>query len=169
MHLRILNLAGNDITSVTGLGHLHSLEEINLRRNRVSQVVSNIAFHPVSTLLMNLFFFSLVRNRRNSKFDSPVPQSQSHSKASSNFADIIHSFNLSLCVCSFEDAPAICKCEHLKELTLDSNPLALLSDYRYSVISHVPNLQYIDQVEITVRSNVYHVICSTKLSCCSGK
>jgi len=38
-HLRILNMAGNDITCVSGLAHLHSLEEINLRRNRVTNVV----------------------------------------------------------------------------------------------------------------------------------
>ena len=39
-HLRVLNLAGNEITVVSGLFGLQSLTELNLRRNRVRQVVS---------------------------------------------------------------------------------------------------------------------------------
>ena len=39
-HLRVLNLAGNEITVVSGLFELKSLTELNLRRNRVRQVVS---------------------------------------------------------------------------------------------------------------------------------
>ena len=39
-HLRVLNLAGNEITVVSGLFELTSLTELNLRRNRVRQVVS---------------------------------------------------------------------------------------------------------------------------------
>lgn len=38
-HLRVLNLAGNDLTCVSGLAGLQALAELNLRRNRVTHVV----------------------------------------------------------------------------------------------------------------------------------
>ena len=39
-HLRVLNLAGNNITCVSGLARLQALAELNLRRNRITNVVS---------------------------------------------------------------------------------------------------------------------------------
>ena len=39
-HLRVLNLAGNELTHVDHFEGLHSLVELNLRRNKISQVVS---------------------------------------------------------------------------------------------------------------------------------
>ena len=38
-HLRVLNLAGNNITCVSGLTGLQALAELNLRRNRITNVV----------------------------------------------------------------------------------------------------------------------------------
>lgn len=38
-HLRVLNLAGNDITCVSSLVGLQVLAELNLRRNRITHVV----------------------------------------------------------------------------------------------------------------------------------
>ena len=39
-HLRVLNLAGNDISCVTNLSGLQALAELNLRRNRITSIVS---------------------------------------------------------------------------------------------------------------------------------
>ena len=39
-HLRVLNLAGNDITCVSNLAGLQALAELNIRRNRITHVVS---------------------------------------------------------------------------------------------------------------------------------
>lgn len=38
--LRVLNLAGNQITNVDNLAGMDSLAELNLRRNRIRMVVS---------------------------------------------------------------------------------------------------------------------------------
>ena len=38
-HLRVLNLAGNEITCVSNLSALPALTELNLRRNRITLVV----------------------------------------------------------------------------------------------------------------------------------
>ena len=38
-HLRVLNLAGNEITCVSNLTGLQALTELNLRRNRITLVV----------------------------------------------------------------------------------------------------------------------------------
>ena len=38
-HLRVLNLAGNDITVLKGVSGLIALSELNLRRNRITQVL----------------------------------------------------------------------------------------------------------------------------------
>lgn len=38
-HLRVLNLAGNEIACVSGLTGLQALAELNLRRNRITLVV----------------------------------------------------------------------------------------------------------------------------------
>lgn len=37
-HLRVLNLAGNDIAIVEDLSTMYSLTELNLRRNRITHV-----------------------------------------------------------------------------------------------------------------------------------
>lgn len=39
-HLRVLNLAGNDISCVANLSGLQALAELNLRRNRITSIVS---------------------------------------------------------------------------------------------------------------------------------
>ena len=38
-HLRVLNLAGNDISCVANLSGLQALAELNLRRNRITSMV----------------------------------------------------------------------------------------------------------------------------------
>ena len=38
-HLRVLNLAGNDISCATNLSGLQALAELNLRRNRITSIV----------------------------------------------------------------------------------------------------------------------------------
>ena len=38
-HLRVLNLAGNEITCVSSLAGLSALAELNFRRNRITHVV----------------------------------------------------------------------------------------------------------------------------------
>lgn len=45
-HLRVLNLAGNDISVLEGVSGLHSLSELNLRRNKITHV---------TTVLMTIF------------------------------------------------------------------------------------------------------------------
>ena len=41
-HLRVLNLAGNDISCVANLSGLQALAELNLRRNRITSMVSYV-------------------------------------------------------------------------------------------------------------------------------
>ena len=41
-HLRVLNLAGNELTCVTGLTGLTALAELNFRRNRITHVASRL-------------------------------------------------------------------------------------------------------------------------------
>ena len=60
--LRVLNLAGNEIATVTSLAGLESLTELNLRRNKITAVVSFInEFFVISVfseeLVKNLYRF----------------------------------------------------------------------------------------------------------------
>ena len=58
--LRVLNLAGNEVTCVTGLTGLTSLAELNLRRNRITHVVSFPFPHNSMLLFLFLLLFWLV-------------------------------------------------------------------------------------------------------------
>lgn len=40
-HLRVLNLAGNEIACASGLAGLTALAELNFRRNRITHVVNS--------------------------------------------------------------------------------------------------------------------------------
>ncbi len=46
-HLRVLNLAGNDLTCVSSLAGLQALAELNLRRNRITHVVRIVSVNAV--------------------------------------------------------------------------------------------------------------------------
>ena len=51
-HLRVLNLAGNDLTCVSGLAGLQALAELNLRRNRITNVVCMYVYYVCMCVCM---------------------------------------------------------------------------------------------------------------------
>ena len=53
--LRVLNLAGNELSVVNNLSGLDSLTELNLRRNRIASVVSFV-FVAYFVFMFTLFF-----------------------------------------------------------------------------------------------------------------
>ena len=90
-HLRVLNLAGNDITCVTGLAGLTALTELNFRRNRITHVVSLLSLSLslcvcvcvcVCVYSAHMPVAITVRHRPAAKSSKTLPQSQPHSEAS---------------------------------------------------------------------------------------
>ena len=64
VELRVLNLAGNEITVANNLSGLESLTELNLRRNKIGSVVSLITHYAIS---IDFFFIASAMIHKNLK------------------------------------------------------------------------------------------------------
>lgn len=116
--LKVLNLAGNQIRSVeeNDLEGLESLQELNLKKNRLKKIVDL--------------------------------------KGSFRLQKLFLSDNEISCI---EDIIGITKAFHLKEVSVDGNPIAFDSNCACTLVLHLPHLQILSHVKINeqVRKNAF--------------
>ncbi|XP_054279143.1 uncharacterized protein LOC128997528 [Macrosteles quadrilineatus] len=108
--LKVLNLAGNQIRSlgVADLQGLSSLQELNLRRNRLKR----LQCFGETPQLQKLF---LSNNE----------------------------------IQSIEDMSSVVKAAQIREVSVDGNPIALLGDCVSFLVSYLPNLELLSQVQVS--------------------
>ncbi|XP_034246869.1 leucine-rich repeat-containing protein 49 [Thrips palmi] len=130
--LEVLDLHGNQITSVGGLSFLCELKVLNLAGNQIRSV-------GASDLqgLRNLQELNLRRNRLRKLL---------------GFGDTPHLVKLFLSnneLSSVEDMYSVAKASHLREVTIDGNPVAQGGDCVSFLVSYLPNLNMLSNLQIT--------------------
>lgn len=136
--LEVLDLHGNQITQVTGLNTLRELKVLNLAGNQIRVIGPNDLDGLVSLQELNLR-----RNRLKKLLGfSATPQLQKLFLSNNEIITI-------------EDMSSVCKAVQLKEVTIDSNPVALGNDCVNFLVSYLPNLQLLSHMQVTdqIRKN----------------
>uniref|UniRef100_A0A182JS02 Dynein axonemal assembly factor 1 homolog n=1 Tax=Anopheles christyi TaxID=43041 RepID=A0A182JS02_9DIPT len=131
--LRVLDLHGNKIGNITGkISQLQELKSLNLAGNALRQ----IQVHDFAGLF-SLKELNLKRNRIKKMF---------------GFDDLHNLERLWLChndLQCVEDMSAIAKAINLKEVTIENNPVSLAGDCVSFLVSYLPGLVSLSQMQIT--------------------
>ncbi|XP_021705790.1 GATA zinc finger domain-containing protein 7 [Aedes aegypti] len=131
--LRVLDLHGNKISNISSkINQLQELKSLNLAGNQLRQIHSN-DFNG----LVNLKELNLKRNRI---------------KKIHGFDDLRSLERLWLChndLQCVEDMAAIAKAINLKEVTIENNPVSLAGDCVSFLVSYLPGLVSLSQMQIT--------------------
>ncbi|KAE8750420.1 hypothetical protein FOCC_FOCC002714 [Frankliniella occidentalis] len=130
--LEVLDLHGNQITSVQGLSFLCELKVLNLAGNQIRSVGATDLQG-----LRNLQELNLRRNRLRKLL---------------GFGDTPHLVKLFLSnneLSSVEDMYSVAKAAHLREVTIDGNPVAQGGDCVSFLVSYLPNLMMLSNLQIT--------------------
>lgn len=131
--LRVLDLHGNKISNITSkINQLQELKSLNLAGNQLRQI--NV--HDFNGLV-NLKELNLKRNRI---------------KKIHGFDDLRCLERLWLChndLQCVEDMSAIAKAINLKEVTIENNPVSLAGDCVSFLVSYLPGLVSLSQMQIT--------------------
>ncbi|XP_062564281.1 ras guanine nucleotide exchange factor V [Armigeres subalbatus] len=131
--LRVLDLHGNKISTISSkINQLQELKSLNLAGNQLRQIHSN-DFNG----LVNLKELNLKRNRI---------------KKIHGFDDLRSLERLWLChndLQCVEDMAAIAKAINLKEVTIENNPVSLAGDCVSFLVSYLPGLVSLSQMQIT--------------------
>jgi leucine-rich repeat-containing protein 49 len=131
--LPVLDLHGNKICNISHkICHLHELKSLNLAGNLLRQIQPN----DFAGLLC-LKELNLKRNRI---------------KKVCGFDDLHNLERLWLChndLQSIEDMQAVAKSINLKEITIENNPISLGGDCISFLVSYLPSLMSLNQLQIT--------------------
>ncbi|XP_058060316.1 LOW QUALITY PROTEIN: uncharacterized protein LOC131210998 [Anopheles bellator] len=131
--LRVLDLHGNKISSITGkISQLQELKSLNLAGNALRQIQAQDFAG-----LFSLKELNLKRNRI---------------KKMCGFDDLHNLERLWLChndLQCVEDMSAIAKAINLKEVTIENNPVSLAGDCVSFLVSYLPGLVSLSQMQIT--------------------
>ncbi|XP_058818482.1 GATA zinc finger domain-containing protein 7 [Topomyia yanbarensis] len=131
--LRVLDLHGNKISNITSkVNQLQELKSLNLAGNQLRQIYAQ-DFNG----LVNLKELNLKRNRI---------------KKIHGFDDLRSLERLWLChndLQCVEDMSAIAKAINLKEVTIENNPVSLAGDCVSFLVSYLPGLVSLSQMQIT--------------------
>lgn len=130
--LEVLDLHGNQITQVSGLGTLRQLKVLNLAGNQLRVIGPNDLDGLVSLQELNLR-----RNRLKKLLGFAVTQ-QLHKLYLSNNE-----------ILTIEDMWSVGKAAQLKEVSIDSNPVASRADCVSFLVSYLPNLGVLSHMQIT--------------------
>ncbi|KAK9307315.1 hypothetical protein QLX08_002328 [Tetragonisca angustula] len=130
--LEVLDLHGNQIVQISDLNNLVSLKVLNLAGNNIKA----IGYHDFQGLT-SLKELNLRRNKIKKLlgFDE-TPQLQKLYLSNNDISRI-------------EDVGSLAKAIHLKEITIDGNPVTLNRDYVSFLVSYLPNLQFLSSMPIT--------------------
>ncbi|XP_043485492.1 leucine-rich repeat-containing protein 49 isoform X2 [Polistes fuscatus] len=130
--LEVLDLHGNQIQQIAGLNGLSSLKVLNLAGNIIKIVGCN-DFHGLTSLKE----LNLRRNRIKKLLGfGDIPQLQKLYLSNNDIYKV-------------EDMGSIVKAFHIKEISIDGNPITLNSDYISFLVSYLPNLQILSSMQIT--------------------
>ncbi|KAI4486125.1 hypothetical protein M0802_012545 [Mischocyttarus mexicanus] len=130
--LEVLDLHGNQIQQITGLNGLSSLKVLNLAGNIIKMIACN-DFHGLTSLKE----LNLRRNRIKKLLGfGDIPQLQKLYLSNNDIYKI-------------EDMGSVVKAFHIKEISIDGNPITLNSDYISFLVSYLPNLQTLSSMQIT--------------------
>uniref|UniRef100_A0A182J261 Dynein axonemal assembly factor 1 homolog n=1 Tax=Anopheles atroparvus TaxID=41427 RepID=A0A182J261_ANOAO len=131
--LRVLDLHGNKISNITGkINQLQELKSLNLAGNALRQIQAQDFAG-----LFSLKELNLKRNRI---------------KKMGGFDDLHNLERLWLChndLQCVEDMSAIAKAINLKEVTIENNPVSLAGDCVSFLVSYLPGLVSLSQMQIT--------------------
>ncbi|XP_055635068.1 formin-J [Toxorhynchites rutilus septentrionalis] len=131
--LRVLDLHGNKISNITAkINQLQELKSLNLAGNQLRQINAQ-DFNG----LVNLKELNLKRNKI---------------KKMHGFDDLRSLERLWLChndLQCVEDMSAIAKAINLKEVTIENNPVSLAGDCVSFLVSYLPGLVSLSQMQIT--------------------
>uniref|UniRef100_A0A182MM70 Dynein axonemal assembly factor 1 homolog n=1 Tax=Anopheles culicifacies TaxID=139723 RepID=A0A182MM70_9DIPT len=131
--LRVLDLHGNKISNITGkINQLQELKSLNLAGNALRQIQAQDFAG-----LFSLKELNLKRNRIKKMF---------------GFDDLHNLERLWLChndLQCVEDMSAIAKAINLKEVTIENNPVSLAGDCVSFLVSYLPGLVSLSQMQIT--------------------
>lgn len=136
--LEVLDLHGNQITQVTGLNTLRELKVLNLAGNQIRVIGPNDLDG-----LVNLQEINLRRNRLKKLLGfGATPQLQKLFLSNNEIITV-------------EDMNSVAKAIQLKEITIDSNPVALGNDCVNFLVAYLPNLQLLSHMQVTeqIRKN----------------
>ncbi|XP_043255107.1 leucine-rich repeat-containing protein 49 [Colletes gigas] len=130
--LEVLDLHGNQILQVSDLDNLASLKVLNLAGNNIKA----IGYHDFQGLT-SLKELNLRRNKIKKLLGfSETPQLQKLYLSNNDIQKI-------------EDVGSLAKALHLREITIDGNPITLNGDYVSFLVSYLPNLQFLSTMQIT--------------------
>lgn len=131
--LRVLDLHGNKISNISQkICRLQELKSLNLAGNLLKQISAN-DFRE----LFSLKELNLKRNRI---------------KKISGFDDLRNLERLWLChndLQKVEDMSSVAKAVNLKEVTIENNPVSLAGDCVSFLVSYLPNLISLSQMQVT--------------------
>lgn len=131
--LRVLDLHGNKITNISQkICHLQELKSLNLAGNSLRQISSGDFSGMLSLKELNL-----KRNRI---------------KKILGFDDLRNLERLWLChndLQRIDDMSCIAKALNLKEVTIENNPISLGGDCVSFLVSYLPNLYLLSQMQVT--------------------
>lgn len=130
--LEVLDLHGNQITQVSGLGTLRQLKVLNLAGNQIRVIGPTDLDGLVSLQELNL------RRNRLKKLLGFAATQQLHKLYLSNNE-----------ILSIEDMWSVSKAGQLKEVSVDSNPVASRGDCVSFLVSYLPNLAMLSHMQIT--------------------
>lgn len=131
--LRVLDLHGNKIANVTNkISQLQELKSLNLAGNLLTKIMQ--------TDFAGLFCLKELNLKRNKI------------KKLSGFTDLTQLERLWLCnneLPSIEDMQSLAKSVNLKEITIENNPISLAGDCVSFLVSYLPLLVSLNQMQIT--------------------
>jgi len=132
--LKILNLSGNNLTSITFISHLDNLEFLNLNYNRLTYI-------PELACSSTLKELCLTHNK--------LPHVSNLNRLTElSLLDV--SFNQ---LNSYEDLSNLSLNKKLKVLNLTGNPITTRAFYKgtlSSILSHISGLDVFDPVELEI-------------------
>lgn len=131
--LRVLDLHGNKIANVSNkISQLQELKSLNLAGNLLTKIIQ--------TDFAGLFCLKELNLKRNKI------------KKLSGFTDLTQLERLWLCnneLPSIEDMQSLAKSVNLKEITIENNPISLAGDCVSFLVSYLPLLVSLNQMQIT--------------------
>ncbi|KAM9374838.1 leucine-rich repeat-containing protein 49 [Phaethornis superciliosus] len=129
-NLDVLDLHGNQITKIENISHLSELRVLNLARNLITMVENLNGLDSLTELNLRHNQVSAIKDV------DTLPCLQR----------LFLSFNN---ISSFEDILCLADSSSLSDITLDGNPIAQETWYKYTVLHHMMQLRQLDMKRIT--------------------
>ncbi|VVC33524.1 Leucine-rich repeat,Leucine-rich repeat domain, L domain-like,Leucine-rich repeat, typical subtype [Cinara cedri] len=153
-NLRVLLLGKNRIKRIEGLKTLHRLEVLDLHGNQLTQIgglqsqgelkVLNLAGNQIKVLgsldltgLRSLRELNLRRNRLKCLLGFAETQQLTKLFLSNNEVNTI------------DDMPSLVHLNKLQELAIDNNPVSAVEECVSFLVSHLPQLQALNRIQVT--------------------